>query len=234
VLKQWSAWGTRASQLSTLNPQPPSIWPDNESSRWIFRRAAHRADGQLLAMAWFTTPGHERHRRRRRNIRRLPRELGRLGAQLRHVIPREFTHVILGLLGIVLVILALAFRSGKPSPLIVTTASSSPASRRHVALRHAVEFFDLAACSSSSAPAPITASSSSSREAKRRRRPAAQRELASSSASAPHPPPRASHHQLGHNMGLASLGQTCALGLLIDALISLFPPPPRLALLHRQ
>ena len=230
VLKQWAAWSART----------PPIWPDNESSRWIFRRAAHHGDGQLLAMGMVQpAPGREDA------IAAAVESPGvylvswaRLGSQLKHVIPREFTHVILGLLGIVLVILALAFRSAKAVALFVVTTALVLACLAGAMSLFGMQwnFFDLAALllllgtGTDYSILLLLALKRNGGDA-----PAAQRELAlviclcASSAAAGF-----GTISWANNLGLASLGQTCAMGLVIDALISLFLLPRAWALLHRQ
>ncbi len=228
VLKQWAAWSVRSLP----------IWPDNESSRWIFRRAAHRGDGQLLAMGMVQpVPGHEDA------IAAAVESPGvylvswaRLGAQLKHVIPREFTHVILGLLGIVLVILAIAFRSAKAVALFVVTTALVLACLAGAMSLFGMQwnFFDLAALllllgtGTDYSILLLLALKRNGGDAS-----AAQRELAlviclcASSAAAGF-----GTISWANNLGLASLGQTCALGLIIDALISLFLLPRAWTLLH--
>ncbi|HYR57974.1 MAG TPA: MMPL family transporter, partial [Chthoniobacteraceae bacterium] len=115
VLEQWAAWSART----------PPIWPENESSRWIFRRAAHRGDAQQLAMGMVqSAPGRDEA------IAAVVESPGvylvswnRLGAELRRVIPREFAHVILGLVAAVLLLLAIAFRSARAVALFAITTA---------------------------------------------------------------------------------------------------------------
>lgn len=251
VLKQWAAWGQRVEGIAPSMPRPatdspiseatarfPPIWPDNESSRWIFRRAAHRGDGRLLAMGMVQpTPGREDA------IAAAVESPGvylvswaRLGAQLKHVIPREFTHVILGLLGIVLVILALAFRSARAVGIFVFTTALVLACLAGAMSLFGMQwnFFDLAALllllgtGTDYSILLLLALKRNGGDA-----PAAQRELAlviclcASSAAAGF-----GTISWANNLGLASLGQTCALGLIIDALISLFLLPRAWTLIH--
>ncbi len=238
VLKQWSDWRKRASQLSTLNSQLSPIWPDNESSRWIFRRAAHRAEGQILAMGMVQpTAGREEA------IAAAVETPGvylvswnRLGAELKHVIPKEFTRVILGLLAAVLVVLALAFRSARALGLFAVTTALVLACLAGAMSLFGMQwnFFDLAALllllgtGTDYSILLLLALKRNGGDA-----PAAQRELGlviclcASSAAAGF-----GTISWANNLGLASLGQTCALGLIIDALISLFLLPRAWALLH--
>lgn len=231
VLKQWSEWAAR----------PLPIWPENESSRWIFRRAAHRSDGQVLAMGMIQpAPGREDA------IAELVEQPGhvylvswnRLGAQLKHVIPQEFGRVIFGLLGIVLVILAVAFRSARAVLLFTATTGLVLACLAGAMSLFGMQwnFFDLAALllllgtGTDYSILLLLALKRNGGDA-----PAAQRELAlvivlcCSSAAAGF-----GTISWANNLGLASLGQTCAMGLIIDALISLFLLPRAWTLLHRR
>jgi len=229
VLKQWAAWAGR----------PPPIWPDNESSRWIFRRAAHRGDGQLLAMGMVQpVPGREDA------LAAAVEGEGvylvswsRLGLQLKHVIPREFIQVILGLSAAVLIILGIAFRSARAVGLFAVTTLLVLACLAGAMSLFGMQwnFFDLAAVllllgtGTDYSILLLLALRRNGGDA-----PAAQRELAlvivlcCSSAAAGF-----GTISWANNLGLASLGQTCALGLVIDALISLFLLPRAWAWLHR-
>ncbi len=230
VLKQWGEWSAR----------PLPIWPENDSSRWIFRRAAHRSEGQILAMGMIQpVPGREDA------IAELVERPGvylvswkRLGAQLKHVIPQEFSRVIFGLLGIVLVILAVAFRSARAVLLFTATTGLVLACLAGAMSLFGMQwnFFDLAALllllgtGTDYSILLLLALKRNGGDA-----PAAQRELAlviclcASSAAAGF-----GTISWANNLGLASLGQTCAMGLVIDALISLFLLPRAWALVHRR
>jgi predicted RND superfamily exporter protein len=242
VLAQWAAWGNRgaSSQLSTLNSQPSPIWPENESSRWIFRRAAHRSDSLQLAMGMVQpAPGRDEA------IAAAVESPGvylvswnRLGAELKRVIPREFAIVIAGLVAIVLLLLAIAFRSARAVALFTVTTAlvllCLAGAMSLLGLRW--NFFDLAAVllllgtGTDYSILLLLALQRNGGDA-----PAAQRELGliiclcASSAAAGF-----GTISWANNMGLASLGQTCAMGLIIDALISLFLLPRAWTLLHRR
>jgi predicted RND superfamily exporter protein len=160
----------------------------------------------------------------------------RLGAQLKHVIPREFAHVIFGLLAGVLVILAIAFRSAKAVAIFVVTTALVLACLAGAMSLFGMRwnFFDLAALllllgtGTDYSILLLLALQRNGGDA-----PAAQRELAlviclcSSSAAAGF-----GTISWANNLGLASLGQTCAIGLVIDALISLFLLPRAWSLLQ--
>ncbi|MEA3209645.1 MAG: uncharacterized protein QOE70_2702 [Chthoniobacter sp.] len=228
ALRQWAAGSAK----------PLPIWPENESSRWIFRRAASRGEKQTLALG-IVQPIAGREEALAAAVESPGVYLvswNRLGSELKHIIPREFGHVILGLAGIVLLLLALAFRSARAVGLFVVTTGLVL-----VCLAGAMSllgmrwnFFNLAALllllgtgTDYSILILLALKRNGGNAA------AAQRELGLiiclcvSSASAGF-----GTISWANNLGLASLGQTCALGLLIDALISLFLLPRAWELLH--
>ncbi len=231
MFRQWTAWAGSATF---------PIWPANETSRWIFRRVASRESGQFLALGMVQpSAGHEDA------LAAAVQGEGvwlvswsQLGRELRTVIPREFGHVILGLGIGVLLLLAIGFRSLRA----VLLFSATPA---HVLaclvgamslLGLTWNFFNLAALllllgtGTDYSILLLLALRRNGGDA-----PAAQRELAlviflcASSASAGFGTISWANH-----LGLASLGQTCALGLIIDALISLFLLPHAWTLLHAK
>ncbi len=228
VLKQWKAWADR----------PPPIWPDNESTRWIFRRTASRGAGQVLAMGIVQpAPGCEE------SLTAAVEGPGiylvswdRLGAKLKHVIPREFAQVTAGLVGVVVLLLVFAFRSARAVGLfVVTTALVLLCLAGAMSLLGMTwNFFNLAAVllllgtGTDYSILLLLALRRNGGDV-----PAAQKELglvillcASSAAVGFGTISWANH------LGLASLGQTCALGLVIDALISLFLLPRAWAIIH--
>jgi len=103
VFNKWSAWAE--ARLP--------VWPQNDASRWILRRIARQADGKFFALGIVhPKPGEESAL-----VAAVESEgvylasWSQLGRELGHVIPREFESVIAGLIGIVLLLLAIAFRS---------------------------------------------------------------------------------------------------------------------------
>jgi predicted exporter len=229
VVKQWAAW--------TSKPLP--IWPENETSRWIFRRiASHGGDG-FHAMGMISpTPGKEEELGAAIHgdgIRLASWNL--LGLELKRVIPREFANVTLGLALAVLVIVAFGFRSVRAVGLFFTTTVLVLLCLAGAMslLGMTWNFFNLAAVllllgtGTDYSILLLLALRRNGGDA-----PAAQRELALviclcvSSAAAGF-----GTISWANNAGLASLGQTCALGLLIDALISLFLLPLAWTWLHR-
>ena len=230
ILNQWAAWANA----------PTPIWPNNEASRWIFRRVASHEGSQLLALGMVSpVPGHEDA------LTAAVQSDGtwlvswnQLGHELRHVIPREFSHVIIALSAIVIILLFIAFRDVRAVLLFVVTTGLVL-----VCLAGAMSlfgmtwnFFNIAALllllgtGTDYSILLLLALKRNGGDA-----PAAQRELGlvvclcAFSASAGFGTISWANH-----IGLASLGQTCALGLIIDALISLFLLPRAWAPLHRN
>ena len=159
-----------------------------------------------------------------------------LGSELKRVIPREFRDVIIGLLVVLLTLLAIAFRSVRAVALFVVTSGLVLVclTGAMTLLGMTWNFFNLAAIllllgtGTDYSILLLLALKRNGGDAA-----AAQRELglviclcvASASAGF-------GTISWANNMGLASLGQTCALGLIIDALISVFLLPPAWRLIH--
>src|SRR5581483_1460123 len=100
ILRQWAGWAKA----------PTPIWPTNETSRWIFRRVASREGGQFLALGMVTPmPGHEDALTARvQSDGTWLVSWNQLGRELRHVIPREFQHIIIALGAVVVLLLTMA------------------------------------------------------------------------------------------------------------------------------
>ena len=228
VLRQGAAWSTRT----------PPIWPDNEASRWILRRLAKHADGRWYALGYVQpVPGHEEA------LDTAVRGAGiyltgwpLLTTELRHVIPREFAAAIAGILGLVLALLAVAFRDWRALGLFVgaTTLVFVCLAGAMSLLGMQWNVFNLAALLlllGTGTDYSILLLLSLRRNGGDV--PATRRELAlviglcATSASAGFGTISWANHA-----GLASLGQTCALGLLIDAAVSVFLIPPAWQFLH--
>ena len=228
VIRQWAAWS---------GAKPP-IWPENETSHWIYRRLASHANGHFLALGMVEpAPGHEDALTATMQSEGVYLvSWNQLGSELKRRIPREFARVIAGLLAILLLLLAIAFRSARALALFVVTSGLVL-----VCLAGAMSllgmtwnFFNLAAIllllgtGTDYSILLLLALKRNGGDA-----PAAQRELglviclcvASASSGF-------GTISWANNMGLASLGQTCALGLLIDALISVFLLPRAWELIH--
>jgi len=228
VLKQWKSWELRT----------PPIWPDNESSRWIFRRSAKHADGQVLAMG-IVQPAAGQENALTAAVEGPGVYLvswNRLGDKLKSVIPREFAQVIGALIGLVLLLLAFAFRSARAVGLFVaTTALVLFCLAGAMSLLGITwNFYNLAAVLlllGTGTDYSILLLLALRRNGGDVR--AAQQELGvvillcASSAAAGFGTISWANH-----LGLASLGQTCALGLIIDALISFYLLPRAWAIIH--
>ena len=230
VLRQIVAW----------SKQPKPIWPDNDASRWVFRRLAKQVDGHWDALGIVQpVPGHEEaleHAVTGEGIYLTGWPL--LTTELRHVIPREFAAAILGIAVVVLGLLAVAFKDWRALALFVGTTALV-----FLCLTGAMSLLGLKWNVFNLAALLLLLGTGTDYSillllALRRNGgdiPAARRELTlviclcACSASAGFGTISWANH-----LGLASLGQTCALGLLIDALISVFLIPPAWILLHRQ
>ncbi len=228
MLNQWAAWSAR----------PPPIWPDNTASRWILRRLAKYSDGQWFALGVVQpVPDHEKALDAAVTGEGMDLTGWRLLTyELRQVVPREFTWAITGIIIAVVGLLAFAFRDARSVLVFVATTALV-----FLCLMGAMSllgmrwnFFNLAALLLLLGTG--TDYSILLLLALRRNGgdlPAARRELAlvialcATSASAGFGTISWANH-----LGLASLGQTCALGLLIDAAISIFLLPLAWSALH--
>ena len=230
LLKQWAAWA---------NATPP-IWPRNDASQWLLRRIAHGDRGRWYAMGFVQpTPGHEEA---------LSQQVGGegiyltgwklLSVELRSAIPREFERAIIGVAVIVLGLLVFAFRDVRAIGLFVavTLLVFGCLLGAMSLLGLTWNFFNLAAIllllgtGTDYSILLLLALRRNGGDV-----PGARRELfvviglCACSASAGFGSISWANH-----LGLASLGQTCALGLLLDAAISVFLIPPAWTWLHRR
>ena len=228
VLDQWAAWAK----------QPPPIWPDNGASQWILRRTASRRAGESIALGIVRAePGFEDT-----VVREIQTDgvylvsWGQLGAELRRVVPGEFLKLIGGLVATVLVLLLIGFRSIRDVGLLVFSMALVL-----VALAGAMRLFDMSWNFFNMAALllllgtgidygilmllALRRNGGDVHEAQR----TIGLVVALSSAAA-----AAGFGSIGwaNNRGLASLGVTCALGLALDALISIFLLPLLWRLLH--
>lgn len=228
VLRQCAEWSART----------PPIWPDNDASRWILRRLRKHADGHWYALGYVQpVPGHEEALDtavKGEGIYLTGWPL--LTTELRHVIPREFALAIGGIAVVVLGLLALAFRDWRALALFVGATALV-----FVCLMGAMSLLGLQWNVFNLAALLLLLGTGTDYSillllALRRNGGdigAARRELAlvvclcATSASAGFGTISWANHA-----GLASLGQTCALGLLIDAAVSVFLIPPAWAWLH--
>ena len=212
------------------------IWPSTQTSEWILRRLARHHDGNHLALGVVEpSPGCEDAL-----IKSLQGEgvylvsWGSLGTELQQTLPREILKVALGLLAGILLILAVALRDWKSLLLFVLTTALVLACLAGAMTLLGMKwgFFNLAAVllllgtGTDYSILMLLAFQRNGGDAVRAR------------------------HELGlviflcctsaatgfgslawaGNMGLATLGKTCALGLLIDGMISLFLLPRALSM----
>ncbi len=228
VLRQCAEWSTKA----------PPIWPDNEASRWILRRLAKHADGRWYALGYVQpVPGHEEA---------LDTDVKGDGiyltgwplltTELRHVIPREFVAAIVGIAAVVLGLLALAFRDWRSLALFVGATglvfvclmgAMSLLGMRWNVFNLAALLLLLGTGTDYSILLLLALRRNGGDVGAARRELALVVCLCAASASAGFGTISWANHA-----GLASLGQTCALGLLIDAAVSVFLIPPAWAWLH--
>ena len=226
-------------QIAAWSHQPTPLWPENEASRWIYRRLAKRADGHWYALGVVQpVSGQEAA---------LDRAVSGEGiyltgwplltTELRQVIPREFLEAIIGISVVVLGLLALAFRDWRALVIFVATTALVFACLIGAMSLLGLQWnvFNLAALllllgtGTDYSILLLLALRRNGGDV-----PAARWELelvvclCACSASAGFGTISWANH-----LGLASLGQTCALGLLIDAAISIFLIPPVWTLLHR-
>ena len=230
VLDQWQQWAL---------DQPP-IWPRNETSQWILRRVAGREPGNLLALGIVEpTPGQESA------LAAAVQGDGvflvswdQLGRELKRVVPDELKRVIIVLSIVVLVIVGIGLRSLRAVLLFLLTTVLVLACLTGAMSLLGMQwgFFNMAAVllllgtGTDYSLLLLLALRRNGGDA-----PAAQRELGlvialcCSSAAAGF-----GSISWANNLGLAHLGQTCALGLVIDAIISLFLLPRVWELWHRK
>lgn len=229
VLRQVAAWADR----------PPPVWPSNAASQWILRRLAKQADGRWYALGFAQpVPGQDEaldHAVSGEGIYLTGWPL--LTTELRHVIPREFAGAVVGIVVGVLGILALAFREVRSLVIFVGATALV-----FVCLLGAMSLlglkwnvFNLAALllllgtgTDYSILLLLALRRNGGDVAAARREISLVVCLCAASASAGFGTISWANHA-----GLASLGQTCALGLLIDAAVSVFLIPPAWRWLHR-
>lgn len=230
LLQQWETWSR----------QPPPIWPRNEASRWLLQRIAHEDNGRWYAMGFVQpTPGREQA---------LLSEVNGEGTyltgwkllslELRSAIPREFERAIIGVAVAVLGLLIFAFRDARSIGLFVAATLLVLAALLGAMslLGLTWNFFNLAALllllgtGTDYSILLLLALRRNGGDV-----PGARRELfvviclCACSASAGFGSISWANH-----LGLASLGQTCALGLLLDAAVSVFLIPLAWSWLHRR
>ena len=232
LLRQWAAWAG----------QTPPIWPRNDASRWLLQRIAHQdpGNGSWYAMG-FVQPTPDREEA-------LSREVGGdgvfltgwklLSVELRGAIPREFARAIIGVAVVVLGLLIFAFRDARSVGLFVAVTLLVFACLLGAMswLGLTWNFFNLAAIllllgtgTDYSILLLLALRRNGGDVEGARKELFVVISLCACSASAGFGSISWANH-----LGLASLGQTCALGLLIDAAISVFLIPPAWVWLHRE
>ncbi len=227
VFRQAQAW--QASELP--------IWPENKTSQWILRRLARHQSGNFLALG-MVEPAPGRESELAESIRDDGIFLvswGALSGELKRTMPREILQVSIGLLAGILLILALGLRSFRAVALFAgTTALVLTCLAGAMALLGMKwGLFNLAAVllllgtgTDYSILLLLALRRNGGDTLKATRELGLVIFLCCTSAAA-------GFGSLGwaSNMGLATLGKTCAMGLLIDGVISLFLLPKAWSLL---
>ncbi|MEI6033981.1 MAG: MMPL family transporter [Verrucomicrobiae bacterium] len=219
VFRQVLSWQGRALPL----------WPENETSRWILRRVARHHDGTFLALG-MVEPG------RGTDLEGLFRDdgvhlvsWGALGEELRRTMPHETLQVSFWLLAGILLILAAGLRSFRAMALFLATTALVFACLAGAMALLGMKwgFFNLAAVllllgtGTDYSILLLLALRRNGGDAPRARRDLGLVIFLCCTSAA------AGFGSLAWagNAGLATLGKTCALGLLIDGVISLFLLP---------
>lgn len=221
MIEQWQKW--------LKSPLP--IWPENDASQWIFRRTIRHGDGQFLALGIVhPEPGKSDALSaaiESEGVHLTSWDL--LGSELQRVIPREFYRTFVGLVAIVLFMLIIGFRGVRDVFLLVVTMLVV-----FVALAGAMSllgmqwnFFNLAAILlllgtgiDYSILLILALRENRGDVADAQRQLGLVISLCAAAAAAGF-----GSISWANNLGLASLGKTCALGLALDALISIFLLP---------
>ena len=215
---------------SWTNSQFP-IWPSTPASEWILRRVARHHDGNHLALGVVEpSPGHEEEL-----IKALEGKSvylvswGSLGAELKRTLPWEIIKVALALLAGILLILAFALRNFRALLLfmLTTTLVLVCLAGAMTLLGMKWGFFNLAAVllllgtGTDYSILMLLAFQRNGGDAGRARRELGVVVFLCCLSAATGFGTLA----WAGNTGLATLGKTCALGLVIDGLISLFLLP---------
>jgi len=229
ILQEWARW----------RDAPTPLWPDGEASHWLLRRAAFH-DGKDFVALGLVQPVAGREAALTATVEREQVFLvswKQLGRELQQVIPAEFARVTAGLVGIVMVLLWVALRRLRDVLLFFATAALV-----FVALAGAMtllgmtwNLFNLAAIllllgtgTDYSILLLLSLRRNGGDIAATHRELGLVIFLCSFSSAV-------GFATLGwaNNMGLASLGLTCALGLSFAALIAVFLLPHARRWLHR-
>ena len=218
-------------RIGEWNPLPPLLLPDNEASSWILERTIRHGNGSFLALGLLEAlPGREGALTDSFSAEGIyPVSWEMLGRELGRAMPSEIMRISLALMGGILVILAFGLRSFRAVALFALTTVLVLACLAGAMslLGMTWGFFNLAAVLlllGTGTDYSILLLLALRRNGGDTR--AARRELGtvillcSISAAAGF----ASLAWAG-NQGLAALGKTCALGLLLDAAVSYFLLP---------
>lgn len=221
VLTQAAAWQSR----------PLPVWPENATSRWILRRLARHEPGNTLALGMVEpAPGREAALTAAfQDDGVFLVSWGALGEELQRTMPREILQVSIALLAGILLILAIGLRSLRAVLLFAATTGLVLACLAGAMslLGMTWGFFNLAAVllllgtgTDYSILLLLALRRNGGDAAQARQKLGLVIFLCCTSAAA-------GFGSLGWagNAGLAALGKTCALGLLIDGMISLFLLP---------
>ncbi len=218
-------------QLQIWSLMKTPIWPGNEASRWIYRRVSAKSDAGWVAMGMVTPVAGEETA-----LGKAVQSEGvwlvswnQLGAELKRVIPGEFGRLIVSLLVVVLLLLGIAFGGVRDLLVLVFTHAVVFVSWLGAMSLLGLQwnFFNLAAIllllgtGIDYAILLLLALKRNGGDVQKAHQSlAAVIFLCAGSAAA-------GFGTIGwaNNQGLASLGITCALGLILDALITLFLLP---------
>lgn len=217
---------------------PPSFWPDNDASRWILSRMVRHGNGHDLALGLLeAAPGREGALADALSGEGIyPVSWGMLGRELGGSMPGEILRISLALMSCLLVILAFGFRSIRALGLFALTTALVVACLAGAMslLGMTWGFFNLAAVllllgtgTDYSILLLLALGRNGGDVAAARRELGTVILLCSVSAAAGF-----GSLAWAGNQGLAALGKTCALGLLIDAAVSFFLLPRAWTLLH--
>lgn len=227
-------------QIEVWKGFSPPIWPDNETSRWILRRLARHADGNQIALGLVEPlPGHEQELVEAISDKGIYLvSWGSLGAELKRTMPQEILRIALALFGGIILILSFGLKSFRSIILFVITTMLvlSCLAGAMSLLGMKLGFFNLASVllllgtgtdysillllglKRNGGDVHLTRSELSLVIF-----------LCCTSAAAGF-----GSLAWANNMGLATLGKTCAIGLLIDGMISLFLLPKAWVLLFSK
>ncbi|MEI6715227.1 MAG: MMPL family transporter [Verrucomicrobiota bacterium] len=225
ILQQWDSWATNNSAGSV-------IWPQNESSRWVLHRMALVTPSNVLAAGLVTPePGHEDALLALfRNGHTFLVNWPQLGRELQQVVPKELVVIMAALTALVVFLLAFALRNVKAlvcfvlTTVLVLLCLTAAMSLLDMSwnLFNMAAFLLLLGTGTDYSILILLSLKRNGNDVE-----ATQKELflvillcATSAATGFGTIGWANH------MGLAALGQTCGMGLALDALISLFLLPP--------